>query len=155
MVRSRDDGQTWSVGGKLLTEGGGGDRPYLRYTSDGAGRVHFIASNRHPRNFDNSIWHGYVENDALHDSFGNVVDANVLDGSGTPPSGLTPVFVTGTSSNGTVMRRGWTIDCAVDAGGVVRVLFQMRANDSNQDHRLFFGRFDGTSWTTKPTFGWL
>lgn len=145
---SDDDGQTWSVGGKLLTEGGGGDRPYLRYTSDGAGRVHFIASNRHPRNFDNSIWHGYVENDALHDSFGNVVDANVLDGSGTPPSGLTPVFVTGTSSNGTVMRRGWTIDCAVDAGGVVRVLFQMRANDSNQDHRLFFGRFDGTSWTT-------
>lgn len=144
---SADQGATWSGAGKLLTEGGTGDRPYLKYACDGRSRIHVLTSNRHPRNFDNSIFHGYVENDALHDSFGNVVDANVLDGAGQPPTRLSTVFQTGTSFGGTVMRRAWTIDLAVD-GNDVRALYEARANDSNTDHRLFFARFDGASWTS-------
>lgn len=148
LMYSDDDGTTWTGGAKLLTEGGSGDRPYLRYTSDGVRRVHLIATNRHPRNYDNSIYHGYLQDDKLHNSYGIVVDSNSLDGSAPPPSALTTVFATGTVVNGTVMRRGWTIDVAADAGSNVRTLFQMRANNSNLDHRLFFGRFDGTAWTT-------
>ncbi|MCA8973769.1 MAG: BNR-4 repeat-containing protein, partial [Planctomycetes bacterium] len=148
VIWSDDDGATWSGAGKLLTEGGGSDRPYARYASDDRRRVHVLTTNRHPRNYDNSIYHGYVENDQLHRSDGTVIDGNIFDGSGRPPSQLTPVFTTGTVVGGVTMRRGWTIDLEADDGDTVRALFQMRANDSNADHRLFFGRFDGTSWRT-------
>jgi hypothetical protein len=143
---SDDDGATWHGDGKLLSEGGSSDRPYVKYASDGVARVHVLTSNRHPRNFDNSIYHGYVEADRLHRSDGTVIDANVLDGVGQPPVNLTPVFQAGSVWNGTVMRRGWTIDLQADADGTVRALFQARANGSNADHRLFFGRYDGSAW---------
>lgn len=143
---SQDQGSTWSGTGKLLTEGGSGDRPYVQYASDGERRIHVLTTNRHPRNFDNSVFHGYVDNDALYDSFGNLVDASVLDATGQPPTSLTTVFQTGTSIGGTVMRRAWTLDLAV-SGTEVRALVQARANDSNADHRLLFARFDGGAWT--------
>lgn len=144
---SDDDGATWHGDGKLLSEGGSSDRPYVKYASDGMARVHVLTTNRHPRNFDNSIYHGYVEADQLHRSDGVVIDANVLDGVGQPPTNLTPVFQAGSVWSGTVMRRGWTIDLQADAGGSVRALFQARANGSTADHRLFFGRFDGSAWS--------
>ncbi|MEZ6015469.1 MAG: BNR-4 repeat-containing protein [Planctomycetota bacterium] len=146
VMRSVDGGLSWSGGGKLFTEGGSGDRPYARYASDGT-RVDVIVSDRHPRNYDNSIYHGYVANGALHDSAGTIVDGDVMDSAGVRPRDVTAVFQTGTVFNGTVMRRAWTIDVQSDGGGRVRALFQARANDSAQDHRLFFGEFDGTSWS--------
>ncbi|MFO1077330.1 MAG: BNR-4 repeat-containing protein [Planctomycetota bacterium] len=147
VIWSDDDGATWTGAGKLLTEGGGNDRPYVKYAGDGERRVHVLTTNRHPRNYDNSIYHGYVENDALHRSDGTVVDANILDGAGQPPASLTPVFTTGSVFNGVVMRRAWTIDLQVDADGSVRALFEARANDLDTDHRLFFARHDGTAWS--------
>jgi hypothetical protein len=38
---SNDDGSSWTTGGRLLTSPG---RPYVRYASDGASRIHFIAT---------------------------------------------------------------------------------------------------------------
>lgn len=144
---STDHGTTWSGGGKLLTEGGTGDRPYVKYASDGHSRIHVLTSNRHPRNYDNSIFHGYVENDRLHRSDGTVIDNNVLDSNAQPPSSLSTVLQAGAVFGGLPMRRAWTIDLHVDAAGIVRALFQARANGSNTDHRLFFGRFDGAAFS--------
>ena len=92
LMYSDDDGSTWTGGAKLLTEGGGGDRPYLRYASDGVRRVHLIATNRHPRNYDNSIYHGYLQDDKLHNSFGQIVDSNSLNTAAPSPSALTTVL---------------------------------------------------------------
>ena len=50
---SYDQGSSWTHTGKLLTQGGTGDRPYVRYTSDGE-KIHFIATEEHPRDFPNS-----------------------------------------------------------------------------------------------------
>ncbi len=144
---STDQGATWSGGGKLLTEGGTGDRPYVKYASDGISRIHVLTTERHPRNYDNSIYHGYVENDRLHRSDGTIVDANVLDATGQPPSSLTTVLQAGAMFGGAAMRRAWTIDLRVDDDGTVRALFQARANGSNTDHRLLFGRHDGSAWS--------
>ena len=147
VMQSTNLGTSWTGGGKLLTEGGGGDRPYLKYSSDGV-RIHLTTTERHPRNYQNSIYHGYVEGGAVHDSFGNVLDASVSDLTAAAPANLTRVFQNGTSFGGTVMRRAWTVDVDAGAstGGVVRTLFTARANDSSSDHRLFHGRFDGTAW---------
>ncbi|MBK8977608.1 MAG: BNR-4 repeat-containing protein [Planctomycetes bacterium] len=150
VMTSTDLGETFTGTGKLLTEGGNADRPYVKYASDGASRVHLITTERHPRDFDNSIYHGYVEGGVLHDSSGAVVDADVRDADGQPPARLTPVFVSGTAIGGTVLRRAWTVDLAADASGALRALFIARAEDRDTDHRLLLGRFDGAHWTVTP-----
>jgi hypothetical protein len=146
ILTSNDFGSTWSYGGKLLTEGGGGDRPYVRYFSNGQ-RIHFITTERHPRNFDNSIYHGYVQDGQLFNSHGAVVDANLFNASGVAPANLTKVFSTGTQFGGATMRRAWTIDVAIDEAGLPYGVFQARANDDNADHRFFYARFNGTTWS--------
>jgi hypothetical protein len=142
---SYDLGATWSYGGKLLTEGGSSDRPYVRYTSDGQ-RVQLITTNRHPRDFDNSIYAGYVQDGVLYNSNGVVVDSSVLDPNGVPPASLTPIFTAGSVWNGVAMHRAWTVDVATDAAGLPYAVFQARANDLDTDHRFFYGRFDGSTW---------
>ncbi|MCA9240912.1 MAG: BNR-4 repeat-containing protein, partial [Planctomycetales bacterium] len=142
---SNDHGSTWAEAGKLLTEGGSGDRPYVRYASDGK-KIHFITTERHPRNYQNSIYHGYVQNGALYDTQGNVIDGNLFDGAGAAPASLTPVFQNGSQFNGNTMFRAWTINLEVDNTGNPVGIFSARVNDSNQDHRFFYARYDGHEW---------
>lgn len=143
---SNDQGSSWSYGGRLLSEGGSGDRPYLRYYSKD-NRIHLIATERHPRNYDNGIYHGSIENGRLYGSTGNLLDGNLFDTSAVAPAALTPIFIPGTQFNGVTMRRAWTIDVAIDDAGLPYALFQARANDSNLDHRFFYARFDGSAWS--------
>jgi hypothetical protein len=143
---SADFGDAWSYGGRLLTEGTSSDRPYLRYFSDGQ-RIHLIATERHPRNYDNSIYHGYVRDGQLFDSTDSLVDDNLLDAAAVAPAELTPIFVTGTQFGGVTMGRAWTIDVAIDDAGLPYAVFQARANGSDLDHRFFYARFDGTAWS--------
>ena len=142
---SDDQGTTWQYAGKLLTEGQGGDRPYVRYASDGK-RIHLMTTDRHPRNFANSIYHGYVQDGALYDSRGDLMDPSILDAKGVAPSKLTCVFENGTTIDGVTMNRAWTISLEMDAQGQPVGIFTTRAEDSNQDHRFFYARFDGSAW---------
>ncbi len=142
---SDDDGSTWTNAGKLLTEGGAGDRPYLRYASDGK-KIHFIASDRHPRNFQNSIYHGYIQDGVLYNSDGSTIDDNLFDSAGVRPSELTPVFENGTEFNGVDMYRAWTINLEIDNTGNPVGILSARVNDNAQDHRFFYARFDGANW---------
>lgn len=142
---SSDDGSTWSNAGKLLTEGGGGDRPYVRYASDGK-KIHFITTDRHPRNFANSVYHGYIQDGVLYDTDGTIVDGNLFDASGVAPDQLTTVFQNGSDFGGTTMNRAWTISLEIDNTGNPVGVFSARANDNNQDHRFFYARFDGADW---------
>ena len=142
---SDDHGSTWTHAGKLLTQGGTGDRPYLQYASHGD-KIHFIATEEHPRDFPNSIYHGYVQDGVLYNSEGTVMDANIFDPSGISPTALTPVFRNGTEFGGTTMNRAWTINLELDNTDNPVGIFCARANDSDLDHRYFYARFDGTSW---------
>lgn len=142
---SDDHGSSWRPAGKLLTEGGGGDRPYVRYASDGK-RIHLITTERHPRNYANSIYHGYVEDGVLHNSAGEVVDDTVFDSEGMPPAALTTVFQNGSEQGGVAMNRAWTIDLEIDTEGNPVAIFSARVEDNNQDHRFFYARYDGERW---------
>lgn len=142
---SSDQGTSWTYGGRLLTEGGGSDRPYVRYVTSGD-RIHLITTERHPRDFDNSVFAGYVQNGQLFNSHGSVVDSNLFDTTGIPPAALTPVFAAGTVVDGAAMRRAWTVDVDDDESGNPVVVFQARANGSDTDHRFFYGRWTGSQW---------
>jgi len=69
---SDDDGNTWKYGGRWLY-GKGGYSPYLKYADDGKGTIHFIATEDHPRNFDNSLYHGYVRDGVMYKTDGTKV----------------------------------------------------------------------------------
>ncbi|QDU56480.1 autotransporter-associated beta strand repeat-containing protein [Aeoliella mucimassa] len=142
---SDDDGSTWTEVGKLLTQGTTGDRPYVRYGSDG-NKIHFITTEEHPRQNQNSVYHGYVRDGVLYSTAGEVIDSNLFDASGAAPAALTPVFTNGSEFDGVTLTRAWTIDMEVDNTGNPVGILSARVNDSNQDHRFLYARFDGIEW---------
>ena len=68
---SDDNGRTWSYGGRFL-KGRDGYSPYLKYAYDGRNKIHFIATEDHQRNFDNSIYHGFLSDENICHSDGKV-----------------------------------------------------------------------------------
>lgn len=152
LILSDDNGQTFRYAGRLLDwpvptgdpkfTGSDGSRPYLRYASNGIDAIHFITTEDHPRAYDNSVYHGVIRGGKVYDSFGNVVDDNVFDGSARRPNQYTPVFNTDTSPLGFA----WTIALRLDAQGRPRALCTARANNNSEDHRFLYARFDGATW---------
>ncbi len=127
----------------------GDPRPYVRYASRG-GVVHFIATEDHPRSYDTGVYHGYIKGKALHDSAGNVLDADIFNGEPTELTKLTRVF------EGDRDNVAWTVDLDLDAEGKPFVAFVVQKDGKDRaskkkpggdDHRFHFARFDGTTWT--------
>lgn len=142
---SSDHGTSWTAVGKLLTEGGSSDRPYVRYAASSE-RIFVFTTERHPRNYANGMYCGYVQDGVLRRMDGSVADTSVFDATGTAPATLTRVFANGSTFNGTVMNRAWGTDIEVDNTGNPVAVFTARANDSDLDHRFFYSRFDGQQW---------
>ena len=161
---SDDGGHTWRYGWRLLEwtredlqndpryTGMDGRRPYLRYASDGRDTIQFIASDDHPRAYDNSIYHGYYRAGKLFRSDGT--PAGEPSASGTSklkPRSFTEVF------HGDADHVAWTTDLRLDAGGRPRMIFSVqrdgaatrsmkKGGDGGQDHRYHFARWDGSRW---------
>ncbi len=149
---SDDHGSTWKFGGKLLTDKNVGYvNGYVRYTSNGKDRIDFITTEHHPRDYNNSIYHGYVLGGKTYKSDGTVVDQDILDGTAPKPADLTPIFAAGTKVGGEPMTHCWTTHLTYDRDGHPCALFTCRANDEPEnsnfnDHRFFYARYDGTQW---------
>jgi hypothetical protein len=69
---SDDDARSWHYGGKLFI-GRRGYSPYAKYASNGRDAIHFVATEDHPRNFDNSLYHGFIRGGNIHLSDGTVL----------------------------------------------------------------------------------
>ena len=144
---SDDSGRTWKYGGRLL-KGRDGYSPYLKYADDGEGTVHFIATEDHPRNFDNSIYHGFIRDGKLHFSDGKVLG---------PVSETTDV----TYHTWDVTKLfqadpdnvGWVIDLELDAQKRPYAVFSvqkdgrgLKPRQGGMDHRFHYARWDGSQW---------
>jgi hypothetical protein len=149
----------FSYGGRLLTgpEGNAGrhDRPYLRYATNGRDRIHFVATDHHPRDLlANSVYHGYIEADpdgyGLYRSDGSRL-GDLSTGTTSPykASDFTELLRGNAISpiNGLLLTRGWTTDIELDAAGHPYVAFTARVNDSYLDHRFFYGRYRRDGWS--------
>ena len=56
---SSDDGESFSYFGRLSsTPTTGYVAGYYKYWSNGTDRIDFVATEAHPRDNDNSLWHG-------------------------------------------------------------------------------------------------
>jgi hypothetical protein len=154
---SHDDGSSWEFGGRLLTRPKiGYVNGYARYASGKQhgtdDRIDVIITEYHPRDYNTSIWHGYLAGGALHRADGTVVGplGRGLEDETPRAEDLTPVFTAGSTWGGSVMTHAWTTDLRRGADGALVALFTARADDTIGtetsghevdpiDHRFFHG----------------
>lgn len=139
---SDDEGESWRMSGRLLANGSGSTRPYVNYASDGE-TIHLIATEAHPRDYNTGLYHGVIRNGRLENSTGEVVDTDLSDFRAAPPQRLTRIAAPGVNKVVGSLDRCWGADVEIDREGRPTVLFTARENDSPEDHRLFYARWDG------------
>lgn len=147
---SDDDGQTWRYGGKVLV-GRGGYSAYAKYASNGRDTIHIICTEDHPRNFDNSLYHAFIQRGNLHHSDGRVIAPLSASSTTTVHAwDLTRVYQGG----GTNV--AWMCDVELDAQERPVVLFTVQTDGAGKptgsggmDHRFHYARWDGTSWSAR------
>ncbi len=156
MMRSSDNGNTFSYAGKLFTQTlKGYSNAYVKYASNGVDRIDLICTEHHPRDFNNSIYHGFIRGGKLHTSDGNVTDGNVFSDRGRSQTHLTRVFAADSVWNGETMTHAWTTDLRLDQDDHPVALITCRANDipensTYDDHRFFYARWNGRQWIVHP-----
>ena len=146
---SRDEGKTWTYGGHWLY-GKGGYSPYLKYAYDGKGTLHFVATEDHPRNFDNSLYHGYLRDNTIYLSSGTPVGKLSTSTEATIPTwNLTKVF------QGNPDNVAWMVDIQLDQDDRPYVLFSCQIDgrglprgQGGMDLRYHYARWDGAAWHT-------
>ncbi|MGD1155264.1 MAG: BNR-4 repeat-containing protein [Terriglobia bacterium] len=144
---SDDNGQTWTYGGRLL-RGKGGYSPYLKYAFDHHRTIHFIATEDHPRNYDNSIYHGFLRDGEIHASDGRVIGKlSVSTETALAAWDLTRVF------QGDPDNVAWTVDIELDKHNRPYIAFSTQKDgrglppgQGGLDLRYYYGRWDGRRW---------
>jgi hypothetical protein len=125
---------------------------YFRYHDDGQ-RIDFICTEFHPRDFNNSIYHGYISNGQAFNSAGIVVNPNIFSQSPVAPQSFTPVFqANSVLPPGHTNTHCWNIDVRRFPDGSISALVSARVNDTSRqpardpDHAFFYCRYDGHDW---------
>ena len=147
-MTSEDDGLTWSAR-RLWIDNPSEQRhrPYVKYASNARDTIHFVFTEGHPRDFNNSIFHAFYRNGAFHDSGGAKIK-EITDGPITPHQ-ATQVFA-GDENN-----VAWTADLHLDSVGQPVVVYSVQKNAAGlgranprggQDHRYRYARWDGARW---------
>ncbi len=146
---SDDDGRSWRYGGHVF-RGRGGYSPYVKYASDGRGTIHLIATEDHPRNFDNSLYHAYLHHGVMHHSDGTVIGPlSTSTNTSLHAWDLTRIYQGGPTNV------AWMCDVELDGSNPV-VLFTAQRDGAGlpmgsggMDHRYHYARWDGRSWHTQ------
>ena len=159
-----DDGQSWSYYGRLTdSKQVGYVAGYYKYWGNNTDRIDFCGTEAHPRDFDNNLWHGYVQDGKVYNSTGQVIDSSLKDTDTTTTnskdiSAFTQVFKTGSTVGTVALEHGWNLDMVRYDDGTVVILGQGRAKGTcgttegygktncDPDKRILYFRFDGTSW---------
>jgi len=146
---SDDLGRTWQLGGRLV-KGRDGYGPYAKYASDGDDTIHFVATEDHPRNFDNSLYHAFVRGGQVCGSDGTPIGP-LSKGNETAVTAwdLTKVF------QGDADNVAWMVDLELDAQKRPCVIFSAQKDgrgltrgQGGFDHRYHDARWDGSTWQT-------
>jgi BNR repeat-containing family member/PEP-CTERM motif len=154
MMISGNGGTTWTYGGKLVYNpvNVGYVNGYFKYASNGVDRIDFIATEHHPRDFNNSIYHGYIQGGQMFRSDGTLVDADIFDNVAPNQTSLTQIFASDPEDGNQVYSRAWTTDLQIDGNGNPYGVFTARYEDvpvntnGYNDHRFFYARYDGSQW---------
>lgn len=144
---SDDDGRTWTYGGKLCT-GRHAYSAYAKYASNGRDTIHFIVTEDHPRNFDNSLYHGFIRGGKIFGSDGKSITPLATGSNAVVHvTDLTRIYQGGPTNV------AWMTDFRLDAKGRPVVLFTTKREETKlpqgqggMDHRFHYARWDGQRW---------
>jgi hypothetical protein len=134
-IFSDDDAQTWVCGGRLIAFDG---RPYVKYASDNVDTIHFVTTEHHPRNYDNSIYHAFLKDGCVYRSDGSPIK-KISEGP-IQPSDATLVY------KGSAASVAWPIDLHLDKGGRPFVVYSVQTDDDPNKLSYRYARFDGAKW---------
>jgi hypothetical protein len=150
IIYSDDMGETWTYGGQVTStlDDVGYVNGYFKYWSNGRDRIDFVCTEHHPRDYNTSIYHGYMEAGKTYDTYGNVMDDNLFDQEAPRADEFSPVFLADTVVEDFVATRACTIELVRYEDGTIASIFKTRADDNDMDHRFFYTRFDGNVWHT-------
>jgi hypothetical protein len=150
---STDLGATWKYGGLITKPDSsiGYVNGYFKYWSNGTDRIDFICTEYHPRDYNTSIYHGFIQGGRSYKTDGTLLDTNIFDSDAPTPSQFTRIFSAGTVVNGNKMTRCWNCDVARYGDSSIAAIITARVNDtdpagSNPDHAFFYVRYDGKEW---------
>lgn len=146
---SDDEGVTWRYGGRVL-EGRDGYSPYMKYCQDRKGFIHFVATEDHPRNYDNSLYHGIIAGDTLRASDGTLLGNLTYDTSAALAAWeFTKVF------QGDPDNVAWMNDIELDDEDRPVIVFSVQKDgrdlpygQGGLDLRYHYARWDGERWHT-------
>ncbi len=147
LMTSADGGETWSAPRHLFTSGGAGTRPYVKYASDGEGRIDLLYTQAHPRQQATDVYHLYYEGGALHRSDGTAIcRLEAADCLPVSAEDGTRVYDADEAGRAWV----WDIDYAAD-GGPVGVYVAARDSTVGNDLRYRYARYDpaAEAWTER------
>jgi hypothetical protein len=140
-----DNRGRWAYGGRLLNSEG---RPYLKYSGNADGtKIHVVATDQHPRNFDNSIYHGVTDGHVLFDTNGKVLDHDLSDQDAVQPTAPTVVF------EGDANNVAWMADVEIDDKNQPVIAFSVQKDgrglpqgSGGKDHRYHLARLGPEGW---------
>ncbi|HKO48337.1 MAG TPA: hypothetical protein VJV79_11465, partial [Polyangiaceae bacterium] len=151
-LASTDGGKSWKLGGRLTsTPQVGYVAGYYKYWGNNQDRLDFLGTEAHPRDNDNSLYHGYIKDGKIHDSTGVVIDDDFTDRSAQNVTKYTQVIKAGTTIKGARLEHFWNADLVRYDDGTLAALGTARvagSGSTDPDKRLLYFRFDGSKWTT-------
>jgi hypothetical protein len=144
---SDDDGRSWRYGGKLYI-GRRGYSPYTKYASNNRDTIHFVATEDHPRNFDNSLYHGFIRAGKVYGSDGSfIAPLSTTTNTTVLVTNLTRVYQGGPANV------AWMTDFHLDEKERPVVLFTTQNDGAGlpkgkggMDHRFHYALWDGRRW---------
>lgn len=147
-MTSDDQGETWQSHGLWIDmPSDKRHRPYVKYAGNGADTIHFLFTEAHPRDYDNSLYHAFYRNGQFHRSDGTII-GSAAAGPLTPPQ-ATRIFPGGPDNV------AWASDLHLDSAGhpvaVYSVHINARQYDKKDprfgsDHRYRYARWNGSRW---------
>ena len=147
---SKDNGSSWSFGGRLTsTPQVGYVAGYYKYWGNNTDRIDFFATESHPRDNDNSLFHGYVKGGKIYNSSGTEIDTTLADTSAKNITAYTQVFKTGSTVGGVKLEHAWNADLVRYDDGNIAAIWTARVTGTGSDDpdkRLMYARYDGSAW---------
>jgi hypothetical protein len=147
---SDDHGRNWHFGGRLTsTPRAGYVAGYYKYWGNNVDRIDWLGTEAHPRDNNNSLYHGYVQDGGIHNSNGDVIDSDFADQAANDVTDYTRVFTAGSTIGGLALNHAWNADLVRYDDGTIAAIWTARvvgSSSDDPDKRLLYARFDGSSW---------
>jgi hypothetical protein len=149
---SSDNGANWTYGGRItFSPTVGYVAGYYKYWGNGVDRIDFFGTEAHPRDNDNSLYHGYIKGGKSYNTAGEVKDEDITGNNGGPDvDAFTKIFAKGTRLNDETFTNMWNSDVMRwDDGTIAAIGMGRTSTDSdNPDHSFVYMRYNGTEWKT-------